>query len=208
MATRTRSLGKQGPQALGAHPRAAQALHLAGLSPGAAVRAGSHAHTGPGADGSSCCRGGTHSWAAGQAARETGCFPGSKTLIFPFWGHLITRLPLLFLLPFSSGRFFPPSFPRGHISSSSGQTRFLSPLRPRSLDRQPDPAAHASLILRSPSQMDADKPFASLRSQRPHLNKGDKRDPSVGEALNKMLAVTMLLIKQALCTSSCMPGLF
>lgn len=44
---------------------------------------------------------GAHSWAAKLAAGETGCLTGSKILLFPFWRQSITRLPLLFLLPFS-----------------------------------------------------------------------------------------------------------
>lgn len=92
---------------------------------------------GPGAAGAACrpglagtaeqlCRGGTRSWAARRAARETACFPGSKILIFPFLGRSITRLPLLFLLPFSSGRFLPRSFPP--VTSLPAQARCCSSL--------------------------------------------------------------------------------
>lgn len=38
---------------------------------------------------------------------QPGRVPGSKILIFPFWGHSMTRLPLLFLCAFSLGWLSP-----------------------------------------------------------------------------------------------------
>lgn len=122
---------------------------------------------------------------------QPGRVSGSKILIFPFWGHSMTSLPLLFLCAFSLGWLSPT--PR--ISPSTHQPVFRAslPLLPDGSparcsgagDRRPRP-----LISSSASHAASSEPFASRRPQRPHPNKENWHSGQVRRLVSVAVTVT------------------